>query len=84
MVLRSVTSGYAARVLPVTIDIAETYGRFNVSDPLPAIDSLIAATAHAHGMTVVTRNADAIARAGVPVINPFNPATREGSGTSEA
>lgn len=37
----------------------------------PAIDSLIAATALAHHMTLVTRNVDDMAGVGVSILNPF-------------
>lgn len=69
--LRQITTDYSERVLPITTEIAETWGRFNVPDPLPVIDSLLAATAHVHGLTVATRNVSDIARTGVPVVNPF-------------
>ena len=39
---------------------------------LPAIDSLIAATAMHHDLTVVTRNEADFHAAGVPVLNPFS------------
>jgi predicted nucleic acid-binding protein len=35
------------------------------------IDALIAATAHVHGMTVVTRNVKDFELARVQVVNPF-------------
>jgi predicted nucleic acid-binding protein len=38
---------------------------------LPVKDSQIAATALTYGLTVATRNVDDFARAGVPVVNPF-------------
>ena len=38
---------------------------------LPAIDSLIAATAIEYGLTVVTRNLRDFQRTGVDVVNPF-------------
>jgi len=56
----------------VTTDIRGTWGRFNVPDPLPVIDSLLATTAHVHKMTVATRNVSDIARTGVPVLDPFD------------
>jgi predicted nucleic acid-binding protein len=38
---------------------------------LPLLDSMIAATALAHGLTVATHNVRDFRRAGVPVIDPF-------------
>lgn len=69
--LRRITDDYADRVLPLTSAIAETWGRLNVPDPLPVVDSLLAATAHVHGLTVVTRNGADISRTGVAVLDPF-------------
>jgi len=38
---------------------------------MPLEDSLIAATARQHGLTIATRNVDDYRYAGVPVVNPF-------------
>jgi predicted nucleic acid-binding protein len=73
--LDTLMTAYADRILEVTTEIAAVWGRFNVPDPLPVIDSLIAAT-HVHDLTVVTRNTVDIDRTGVPTMNPFTAARR--------
>lgn len=40
---------------------------------MPVKDSLIAATARQHGLTVATRNISDYSNAGVKLINPFEP-----------
>jgi predicted nucleic acid-binding protein len=40
--------------------------------PLPVVDTLIAATAQIHGLTIVTRNERDFARCEVPVLNPWS------------
>lgn len=39
---------------------------------MPIKDSLIAATALLHGLTVATRNVEDFSKAGVPTVNPFS------------
>ena len=39
---------------------------------MPVKDSLIAATALLHGLTVATRNVEDFSKAGVPTVNPFS------------
>lgn len=67
-------TAYGDRILPVTTEIAQEWGRLNVP-PLqpPIIDGLMAATARVHRLTLVTRNVADVARTGVPVLNPFDP-----------
>jgi predicted nucleic acid-binding protein len=60
------------RLVPVSAEIAEEWGRMSVPDPLPVIDGLMAATARVHGFTLVTRNTIDLARTGVPLLNPFS------------
>jgi predicted nucleic acid-binding protein len=51
---------------------ASLVARLKVSGKaMPIKDSLIAATALLHGLTVATRNASDFKKAGVPVVNPF-------------
>jgi len=70
--LRELAVAYAGRILPVDQEIADRWGRFNVPDPLSMLDSLLAATASVHGMTLVTRNLKDVERTGVDCLNPFS------------
>ena len=54
-------------------DVAEEWGRLNVSDPLPVVDGLLAASAKIRGWTLVTRNTADLQRSGVALLNPFEP-----------
>ncbi len=69
--LRELVTDHAERILGVDRDIADVWGRFNVPDPLPVIDGLLAATAQVHSLTLVTRNLRDVARTGVPCVDPF-------------
>lgn len=69
--LSRLAAEYADRLVPVTAAVAEEWGRMNVPDPLPAVDSLLAATAKVHGMTLVTRNVADVAATGVALLDPF-------------
>jgi predicted nucleic acid-binding protein len=53
---------FEGRVLPVDVAVAEAWGvivarRERTGQPIGSVDALIAATAEAHGLTLVTRNA---------------------------
>jgi toxin FitB len=69
--LRRLVEDHGDRILPITLAIAEEWGRLNVPDPLPVIDGLLAATAKLHDLTLATRNVKDVARTGVSVVNPF-------------
>jgi predicted nucleic acid-binding protein len=61
----------ADRILPVSADIAECWGRMGIPDPISVIDGLMSATAIHHNLTLVTRNVRDVARTGAAVMNPF-------------
>jgi predicted nucleic acid-binding protein len=69
---RELEASHSDHILPVDQAIAEQWGRFNVPDPLPVLDSLLAATASVHGLTLVTRNLKDVERTGVDCLNPFS------------
>ena len=73
--LATLRQRYADRLLPVTSEIAEEWGRLNVPDPLPTVDGLLAATARVHGLVLVTRNTAELARTGIRLLDPFVPAS---------
>ena len=62
---------FAGRILPVNLPIARQCASLHVPDPLDDRDSLIAATALVHGMTVVTRNTRHFEQTGVALLNPW-------------
>jgi len=71
--LVALSRDYADRILPITPEIADEWGRLNAPDPLPAVDGLLAATAKVMRLTLVTRNTRDLARTGVALLNPFAP-----------
>lgn len=72
--------GYVDRILPVGLEVAEAWGRLGVPDPVPPIDGLLAATALAHDLTLVTHNTDDVAVTGVRLLNPFGNSRRSSNG----
>ena len=62
---------FAGRILPVDAGVAVECARLHVPDPMPDMDALIAATALAHGLTLVTRNTQGFLRTGAALLNPW-------------
>lgn len=62
---------YGERIVEVSLPDAELWGRINVPDPLPAVDSLMAAQARRRDMVVVTANERDFERTGAQILNPF-------------
>jgi toxin FitB len=67
-----VMPNFGPRLLPADATVARRAAAMHVPDPAPFADSLIAATALVHGLTVVTRNSADFADRGVPVLNPWD------------
>lgn len=70
-------SRFEHRMLPVSPDVAMLWGKKRgeaaaMGTTLPLADSLIAATAMTHGMTVVTRNTSDLQRCGAMTFNPWD------------
>ncbi len=62
---------YGERVLGVDRAIAEAWGTMLATEDRVAVDTLLAATAAVHGLTLVTRNVRDFERRGVPLLDPF-------------
>jgi len=62
---------FADRVLPVDAATARRWGELSVARNLPVIDTLIAATAIGHDLTLVTRNTRDVELTGVRFVDPW-------------
>jgi len=67
---------FEGRILDLDLETALIWGKLQgdaelKSEKLPVMDSLIAATANAHGLVVVTRNVKDIERCSARVFNPW-------------
>jgi predicted nucleic acid-binding protein len=67
---------FHGRLLPVDADVAIAWGAITAADQRAGrassvIDTLLVATAHVHGLTLVTRNVADCAGRGVPVYDPW-------------
>jgi len=65
---------FAGRILAIDARAADRWGRLcaEAGRPLPAIDSLLAATALIHDLTLVTRNLTDFNLPGLTVVNPWD------------
>lgn len=67
-----VLATYAGRILPMDATVALWCARLHAPNPRPKRDSVIAATALVHGMTVVSRDVSHFAPMGVRIIDPWS------------
>lgn len=72
---RIVTLRDQFRILTVDRAIAELAADFRSAHETPFEDSLIAATAKIHGLTLATRNTADFAATGIPLVNPWEHAS---------
>lgn len=66
-----VMTAFEGRILDLNEPIARKCAALHVPDPAPDRDSLIAATALHHRLTVVTRDTEPFERCKVPLLNPW-------------
>lgn len=69
--LKKLEMQFSGRLLPVTLEICELWGRLGAEQPIPDINGLMAATALYHRLTLVTRNVKDVQRSGVSLLDPF-------------
>lgn len=69
--LGSLESTYSERIIDVDGEVMSQWADLNAIRPLPGIDSLLGATAMAHGLVFITRDTSALDDTGVPMLNPF-------------
>jgi len=67
---------FSGRILVADGEVVERWAALQADceragQRLPLADSMLAATAHFHGRTMVTRNTDDFLRAKVPLLNPW-------------
>lgn len=66
-----VLPAFSGRILAIDVAVAQRCAKLHVPNPQADRDSLIAATALVHGMTVVTRNVVDFEYTGVEILNPW-------------
>ena len=71
---QELTDWFGDRLLPIDRGVADRWGTLlaQAGRPLPAVDSLLAATALHHNLRMVTRNVTDFQFAGLEVVNPWD------------
>ena len=70
--LQTVVGRFSQRILPIDAIVAELWGQLYRVRNVPTIDGLLAATATAHDLTLVTRNVADVRDLGAKLLNPFS------------
>lgn len=68
---------YKERILPIDLKVAEKWGILlgnaeRIGKPMCSVDTLLAATANIHNLTLVTRNESDFENGEISIINPWN------------
>ena len=76
--LKTLEVSFENRALPFTLETGRIWAKMCAQSeakgrPLAAMDSLIAAAALEHGLTLVTRNVTDFSSTGVNLVNPWEP-----------
>lgn len=66
-----IETSFADRVLSLDAATARRWGELSAGRSMPVIDTLIAATAIRHGLTLVSRNTADFESTGVPLVDPW-------------
>lgn len=69
--VESIETTFADRVLPIDVAAARAWGDLSAVRSLPVVDTLIAATAIGHRLTLVTRNTRDVSSTGVRIVDPW-------------
>lgn len=69
--LGRILTDFAQNILPISVEIADRWGRLLSTTQLPVQDLLLAATALEHGLTVITRNTADFEGSGARFHNPW-------------
>ncbi len=75
--LNTLLRDYKERIFSIDLIVAENWGIIQgkaekAGTPMSSIDSLIAATAHTHNLTLVTRNEDDFIPSQISILNPWS------------
>lgn len=74
--LNTLLKEYKERILSIDLIVCENWGVLQgnaekAGTPMSSIDSLLAATAYTHNLTLATRNESDFSPSNIPIINPW-------------